>query len=104
MIDDKTLVDRMLNVFEETPEIAAWFERDGQFRHYEKCEVRDHLLGMWETMQKAAHRIKAQAAEIEQAATEERAKVVAWLQMVKDDYRDPDGELAAKIEAGEHLK
>jgi len=38
------------------------------------------------------------------AATEERAKIVTWLQMVKDEYRDPDGELADRVEAGEHLK
>ena len=35
---------------------------------------------------------------------DERAKIVDWLQMVKDEYRDPDGELADRIEAGEHLK
>ena len=34
----------------------------------------------------------------------ERAKIVEWLKMVKDEYRDPDGELADRVEAGEHLK
>ena len=38
------------------------------------------------------------------AAREERAKIVAWLKMVKDEYRDPDAELADRVEAGEHLK
>ena len=35
---------------------------------------------------------------------DERAKIVAWLKMVKDEYRDPDAELADRVEAGEHLK
>jgi len=98
MTDDKSLVDRMLNVFEDTPEIASWFKRDGQLCHYEKCEVRDHLLGMWETMQEAAHRIEAQAKEVEQAAADERAKIVEWLKGFRWFST------AAAIEAGEHLK
>jgi hypothetical protein len=41
---------------------------------------------------------------LRQAALDERDKIVAWLQMVKDDYRDPDGKLADRVKAGEHLK
>jgi hypothetical protein len=66
MMDDKTLVNRMLNAFEDTPEIASWFEQNGKFYDYKMAETHDHLLGMWETMKEAAHRINAQAAEIEQ--------------------------------------
>jgi hypothetical protein len=43
--------------------------------------------------------------EAEKAAADERAKIVAWIKMVKDEYRDPYvAELADRVEAGEHLK
>lgn len=36
---------------------------------------------------------------------DERAKIVAWLKMVKDEYSDPYmAELIDRVEAGEHLK
>ena len=41
---------------------------------------------------------------VESGKDYERAKIVDWLKMVKDEYRDPDGELADRVEAGEHLK
>jgi hypothetical protein len=63
MTGDQALVDRMLNVFNDTPEIAVWFEQSAQFYDYEKGEVRTHLLGMWETMQDAARRIEELSAE-----------------------------------------
>ena len=109
MTDNKALVDRMLNMFNDTPKIASWFEQDGEFYDYEMGETRTHLLGMWETMQEAAHRIKAQAEAVTQAAAEERAKIVAWLRdgvAMSDVYINhvEARELAQYIEAGEHLK
>jgi len=98
MMDDKALVDRMLNVFNDTPEIASWLEQDGEFYDYEMAETRTHLLGMWETMQEAAHRIEAHADAVTQAAADERAKIVAWLKGFRWFST------AAAIEAGEHLK
>jgi hypothetical protein len=95
----------MLNVFNDTPEIAVWFAQSAQFYDYEKSEVRTHLLGMWETMQEAAHRIEAQADAVTQAAADERAKIVAWLR--SPDQSDDDKQTlywANEIEAGEYLK
>ena len=63
---DEQLVERMLTVFKDTPEIASWYEQDECDSYdYWMGETRTHLLGMWETMQEAAQRIEAQAAEIE---------------------------------------
>jgi hypothetical protein len=99
MMDDKALVNRLLNVFNDTPEIASWFDQDGEFYDYEMAETQTHLLGMWETMKEAAHRIEAQADAVTQASADERAKIVAWL---RDDFWLTA--IAADIEAGEHLK
>ena len=70
MIDDKALVDKMLNAFEDTPEIASWFEQDGELYDYKMAETCTHLLGMWETMKEAAQCIEAQADAVTQAADE----------------------------------
>jgi len=59
------LVKRIRTVFEDTPEVASWLEQDGDSYDYDLAEARTHMLGMWETMQVAADRIEAQAAEIE---------------------------------------
>jgi hypothetical protein len=63
-LTDEQLVDRMLNVFDDTPEIASWFEQDDNEYDYTMAETHCHLLAMWETMQEAAHRIKALSAQI----------------------------------------
>jgi phage baseplate assembly protein gpV len=59
------MVKRIRTVFEDTPEVASWLEQDGNSYDYDLAEARTHMLGMWETMQVAADRIEAQAAEIE---------------------------------------
>jgi hypothetical protein len=61
---DEQLVERMLTVFEDTPEIASWYEQDGDYYDYSMGETRTHLLGMWETMQEAAQRIKELSAQV----------------------------------------
>jgi hypothetical protein len=61
---DEELVERMLTVFEDTPEIASWYEQDGDYYDYEMGETRTHLLGMWDTMQEAAQRIKELSAQV----------------------------------------
>ena len=109
MNNDKALVDRMLNVFNDTPEIASWFEQGGGIYDYKMGETRTHLLGMWETMQEAAHRIEAQADTVTQAVANERAKILDWLRdgvAMSDFYLNhvEARELAQYIEAGEHLK
>ena len=109
MTDDKALVDRMLNVFNDTPEIASWFEQGGELHDYKMGETRTHLLGMWETMQEAAHRIEAQADAIERHRADERAKIVAWLrdrEEMADCYIDhiEAEEIAKYVERKEHLK
>ena len=104
-MDDKALVNRLLNVFNDTPEIASWFDQDGEFYDYEMAETQTHLLGMWETMKEAAHRIEAQADAVTQAAADERAKIVTWL---RSPHQSDDDKLnlywANEIEAGEHLE
>ena len=105
MTDDKALVDRMLNVFNDAPEIALWFEPGGELHDYKMSETRTYILGMWETMQEAAHRIKAQADTVTQAVADERAKIVAWLRLKQFLIPDHLGDTVADyIEAGEHLK
>ena len=99
MTDNKALVDRMLNTFNDTPEIASWFEQGGGLHDYKMGETRTHLLGMWETMQEAAHRIEAQADTVTQAVANERAKIVAYLRK-----RGCYDYVALNIEAGVHLK
>jgi hypothetical protein len=62
---DEQLVERMLTVFEDTPEIASWYEQDECDSYdYWMGETRTHLLGMWETMQEAAQRIKELSAQV----------------------------------------
>jgi len=62
---DEELVERMLTVFEDTPEIASWYEQDEcDYYDYSMGETRTHLLGMWETMQEAAQRIKELSAQV----------------------------------------
>jgi hypothetical protein len=55
------------------------------------------------------HKAQAALAAMRQAATQERAKIVAWLAREEEDY--PSGKYSGfaavireKIEAGEHLK
>lgn len=62
-LTDEQLVDRMLGVFDDTPEIASWFGQDDEY-DYETRETHIHLLAMWDTMQEAAHRIKTLSAQI----------------------------------------
>ena len=61
---DEELMERMLTVFEDTPEIASWYEQDGDEYDYTMAETHCHLLGMWETMQEAAQRIKELSAQV----------------------------------------
>ena len=99
MTDDKALVDRLLNVFNDAPEIALWFEPGGELHDYKMSETRTYILGMWETMQEAAHRIKAQADTVTQAVANERAKIVAWVRALSPLAQG----IAIAIEKGKHL-
>jgi hypothetical protein len=63
-LTDEQLVARMLDVFDDTPEIASWFEQDDNEYDYTMAETHCHLLAMWETMQEAAHRIETLSAQI----------------------------------------
>jgi len=63
-LTDEQLVERMLTVFDDAPEIASWFEQDDDEYDYLMGETRIHLLGMWETMQEAAQRIKELSAQV----------------------------------------
>jgi hypothetical protein len=61
----KALAYRMRNVFDDTPEIASWYETSEDDYNYSFAETRDHLLCMWKTMKDGARMIEAQVAEIE---------------------------------------
>jgi len=50
----KELLDRLRYVFEDTEEIAGWFNQ----RTYEEKELRTHLFGMRDTMLIAADRLE----------------------------------------------
>ena len=79
---------------------------DMQERLHNLCDEIDCLKY---ELEKAADEIEQLRVDYNEAsidgAADERAKIVAWIKMVKDEYRDPYVvELADRVEAGEHLK
>lgn len=63
------------------------------------------MISAWEMNVSLADELKGLRSRFGTEAADERAKIVAWLKMVKDEYSDSYvTELADRVEAGEHLK
>lgn len=63
------------------------------------------MFSAWEMNLSLADELKGLRSRLGTEAAEERAKIVTWLKMVKDEYSDSYvAELPDRVEAGEHLK
>lgn len=87
-------------------DIVDKLRSDGEGERQYEREARVVLGGLLDA---AANEIEQLRVDYNEAfidgAAAERAKIVAWIKMVKDEYRDPYVvELADRVEAGEHLK